>query len=158
MPSSSYARRVVMEEIRRLNGNLNLIIDVGSGWGTLAFQASRNYPDQRVVGLENSPIPLWLSRLFKWIGSCSNLMLIHHNIYTYSYTQADIVLCYLYPGAMKRLSPIFEQQLPQDAYIISILFALPGWKPERVIECKDIYRTKVYVYRHQGEGGAEEQI
>jgi hypothetical protein len=148
MPSSSRARSVVLEEIKKLSRSSNhLIIDVGSGWGTLALQAARHLPSQTIFGVENSVIPLWISRMLKMSGSYSNLKLIRQDIYTYSYAQADIVLCYLYPGAMKRLSTIFDQQLKQDAYIISIFFALPGWTPEKIIECKDMYRTKIYVYR-----------
>lgn len=150
MPSSSHARSAVMEELKKLSLNSNhLIIDVGSGWGTLALQTARIFPNQMIMGLENSLIPFWISRLFKMMGPNSNLRLIHNDIYTYSYEQADIVLCYLYPGAMKRLSTIFEQQLHQEAFIISIFFALPGWKPERIIECTDFYRTKIYVYRRK---------
>src|SRR5690554_1174354 len=136
MPSSSFARLVAMKEIKKyIEGTKDhLIVDVGSGWGTLAFQTARLFPSHKVIGLENSHIPLWISRLFRMWGAYSNLRFIRHHIYTYSYVQADIVLCYLYPGAMKQLSTIFRQQLNQDAYIISILFALPGWQPEKIIE------------------------
>lgn len=70
------------------------------------------------------------------------------DIYNYSYRNADIVLCYLFPGAMVRLAEKFRQQLPQGATVISVCFALPDRQPVRVITCKDRLRTKVYVYRY----------
>jgi tRNA G46 methylase TrmB len=77
MPSSSHARSAVVNEIKKLSKSRNhLIIDAGSGWGTLALQTARNFPSPTIIGLENSFIPLWTSRLLKMRGPYNNLKFI----------------------------------------------------------------------------------
>src|SRR5690554_5215597 len=100
MPSSVHTRKAVMEEIKKHSKDTNqVIIDAGSGWGTLAFQTARLFPSKTIIGIENSHIPYWISRMWKIMLPTSNLSLFRQDIYKYSYRQTDIVLCYLYPGA-----------------------------------------------------------
>lgn len=145
MPSPAPVRREVVDAMKRLPGS-GVIVDAGSGWGTLALQAGRSCPGWQIIGIENSFIPMWISFLAAKLYNLTNVSFIRGDLYTYSYQDVDIVVCYLFPGAMKRLSPIFREQLAPETYIISICFALPDWEPKQVIACRDLYRTKVYIY------------
>ncbi|WP_409342317.1 SAM-dependent methyltransferase [Paenibacillus sp. MBLB4367] len=154
MPSSLAVRTAVAAEVNGLTGN-GPIVEAGSGWGTMAFHLARHCRGRRVTGIENSPVPLWFSRLAaRWsfpplsraLSSRDNVTFVRGNLYDYPYEKADVVVCYLYPGAMKRLSRLFGKSMKPGARIISVCFALPGWRPERVVTCGDPYRTKVYVY------------
>lgn len=145
MPSSAPVRQAVTVEMKRLTSK-KLIVEAGSGFGTLALHVGRYSADSQVIGLENSIIPLWVSRLLARLGPRSNVNFIQRDLYTYSYEDVDVVVCYLYPGAMKRLSTIWSGRLTPGAHVISVCFALPDWQPDRVITCKDLYHTKVYVY------------
>lgn len=146
MPSSAPVRQAVVQELRRLSSS-GMLVEAGSGWGTLALQVGRCFPKRRIVGIENSVIPMWISFLVQKINNQTNISFIRGDLYTYSYENVDTVVCYLYPGAMKRLNPIFHARLAPGSHIISICFALPNWEPERVVVCRDFYRTKVYVYK-----------
>ena len=159
MPTLAPVRREVITEINRLTGpgaNMGTIVEAGSGWGTLAFSISKNCLDWRqVIGIENSFVPLWISRQAARLrvripvrGEYirTPVTFIKGDLYDYAFEDVDLVVCYLYPGAMKRLSVIFNELLALNTRIISVCFALPGWQPERVITCRDLYRTKVYVY------------
>lgn len=146
MPTSPAVRRQVVAELRRIPA-AKVMIEAGSGWGTLALEAARSRPDLQVIGIENSPLPWALSRCLARWGSFRNVMFHKTDLYTYPYGEADVVVCYLYPGAMTRLDEIFRQGVKPGARVISICFALPGWPPERVITCGDLYQTKIYVYR-----------
>ncbi|WP_188541218.1 class I SAM-dependent methyltransferase [Paenibacillus segetis] len=145
MPTSAPVRREVTSAMKRI-GKARNIVEAGSGWGTLALHLSGQDVNFRITGIENSLIPLWVSRLFARLNSADNVTFIRGDLYAYSYKQADVILCYLYPSAMKRLSSIFREQLVPGTKIISICFALPGWEPREVITCRDMYRTKVYIY------------
>ncbi|MEF2966752.1 class I SAM-dependent methyltransferase [Paenibacillus sp. M1] len=146
MPSSAPVRQRAVGELKRF-GDASVIVEAGSGWGTLALQAARSDPRLKVIGIENSPLPLAVSRLAARWGGARNAVFRKGNLYEFPYEQADVVVCYLFPGAMKRLDPLFREKLALGACVISICFALPGWRPERVITCRDMYRTKIYVYR-----------
>ncbi len=122
------------------------IIEAGSGWGTLALHIMQNNPNVRITGIENSPLPLCCSRvLSRW--KRTNIQFQQGDIYLYPYEQADIVVCYLFPGAMRKLRPILEQRSRPHTYVISACFAVPEWEPEQVVLCSDWYHTPVYVYR-----------
>ncbi|KUP20727.1 class I SAM-dependent methyltransferase [Paenibacillus sp. DMB5] len=159
MPASGPVRLAVIAEVQRIRGYGN-IIEAGSGWGTLGLEVIRHCPGKRLTGIENSGIPLVFSRLLTVLharmlpdkiageGLRKRVIFKRGDIYSYSYRDADIVLCYLFPGAMGRLAGKFRQELPQGATVISVCFALPDRQPVRVITCKDRLRTKVYVYRY----------
>lgn len=145
MPSSAPVRSRVVAELSRL-GRTGTMIEAGSGWGTLAYQMARFNPDSRVTGIENSPVPLAVSRLIASFGSAKNVNFIKGDLYEFPYEQADVVVCYLFPRAMSRLDQVLRERLAPGAIVISVCFALPGWKPERTVICRDLYRTKIYVY------------
>lgn len=141
MPASAPVRRAIVREVNRLP-EVSTIVDAGSGWGTLTFAISNHCPDKHIIGIENSPIPFLVSRLFVR----GRISFIRGDLYSYDYKNTDLVICYLYPGAMKRLSPMFRERLAPGTRIMSICFALPGWEATQVLTCNDLYRTKIYVY------------
>lgn len=153
MPSSPKVIRAVTKEIGSLP-RVRTIVEAGSGWGTLALHLARHrnrgagHLNGNIIGLENSWVPLSYSRLLCKIRgeSTSAIRFIQRDIYHYSYRKADVVVCYLFPRAMESLSRIFRDQLTLGTRVISICFALPGWVPDKVIVCEDMYRTKIYVY------------
>lgn len=161
MPASKAVRLAVAAEVNRISGYGN-IIEAGSGWGTLGLDVIRHCPGKRLTGFENSSIPLWFSQLLTVLlthflqpaagagrESLRNRVYFKRgNMYKCTYDDADIVLCYLFPGAMERLAEKFRQELPRGATVISVCFALPGRQPIRTVTCKDRLRTKVYVYRY----------
>lgn len=162
MPSSSLVRHEVSNEINRLGAQgQGSIVEAGSGWGTLALHIANQCPGWRIIGVENSVIPLMISRLLARVYPLKYqavaitkldhaVSFIRGDLYKYPYESVDVIVCYLYPGAMQRLSEIFEKRLTPGQQIISVCFSLPGWKPDRVITCRDVYRTPVYVYTFRG--------
>lgn len=60
--------------------------------------------------------------------------------------EVDAVVCYLYPGAMAQLAPIFQDKLKAGSVVVSICFAVPGWHPVQAARCRDMYGTPVYLY------------
>lgn len=157
MPASRTVRAAVAGEVNRIPGYAN-ILEAGSGWGTLGLEVIRRCPGKRLTGIENSSIPLWFSQLFAVV--CTRFLPVkgererlrgkiifrRGDMYKSSFGDADIVLCYLFPGAMERLAPKLRQELPPGAAVISVCFALPDKQPVRIITCPDRLRTKVYVY------------
>jgi hypothetical protein len=149
MPASGPVRRAVADELKRLPG-CGAIVEAGSGWGTLALHIALHCPGKRIEGIENSPVPLWVSRFAAWITAAAartQITFTGGDMYDYPYETVDVVVCYLYPGAMKRLSVILDSRLRPGATIITVCFALPDWQPDQVVTCGDMYRTKLYLYK-----------
>ena len=60
---------------------------------------------------------------------------------------ADLIVCYLFPGGMSKLKPKLEEELKPGTVVISNTFAIAGWTPVEVFHANDIYRSPIYVYK-----------
>ncbi|OWA37968.1 hypothetical protein B9G55_06765 [Saccharibacillus sp. O16] len=147
MPTSRLVRRMVMREIGQLSEGSE-IVEAGSGFGTLAVNLARRFPRCRITGVENSWVPLLFSRLLGWGNRLpkSRLTFRRGDLFVYPYEQANVVVCYLHPAAMRRLGPILWERAEEGTKVVSVFFAFEDWDPESVTVCGDLHRTKVYVY------------
>lgn len=146
MPSSKKAAQAVLKIIpHNIQGT---IVELGSGWGNLAFPLAQRFPECHVKAYEISLIP-WLVSLGiqKW-KKYPNLQIIRADFFQKPLADTSLVVCYLYPGAMWKLKEKFTQELKPDTLIVTHTFAIPGWAPIKVVELDDLYRTPVYLYRY----------
>lgn len=124
-----------------------ILYELGAGWGSLAFPIAQAYPGWEIRALEASPVPwLWM-KLRYWLTPHPKLHIHRRNFFDTSLDDASFVVCYLYTGAMKRLRHKFEQECTPGTLVLTHTFSIPGWEAERVITLKDLYRSRVYLYR-----------
>ena len=121
------------------------IVELGSGWGNIAFYLAKQLPGCTVIGYELSPVPWIWSSLMHRIRCLTNVQLIRRNFYEVSLEDASLVVCYLFSGAMLKLKKKFESELRSGTTIISHTFSIPGWAPSQILEVKDLYRTKIFI-------------
>ncbi len=144
MPTAPKVRRQLLSLVPpELEGT---VLELGSGWGTLAFALADRCPRAQVVAFELSPLPYAFSRLRQRLAPRPNLRLVRADFLRAPFSGASLVVCYLFPGAMTRLAPKLLAELPPGARILSSTFALRGWKPLRTLTVDDLYRTPVYLY------------
>ncbi len=142
MPSSIAVRRALFKNIGDMSGKN--IVDLGSGWGHLAVAMARKYPKALVKGYENSPLPFLFSFFLK--GKLP-LSVHYKDFFSISLKEYDVVLCYLCPFSMEKLDKKLEEELSDKTLVVSLVFALPGWKPDKVIYADDLYKSPIYFYR-----------
>jgi len=143
MPSSPKATRAILGLIPDTAGDR--IVELGSGWGGLARAAARHRPEADVVAYELSWLPwLWSTAVARLRGQ-PEITFLRRNFFDADLSETDVVLCYLFPGAMEQLAKRLTQLKP-GSIILSNTFRLPGWEPDEVIELNDLYRTHVYRY------------
>lgn len=145
MPSTFRHTKVVLDYLA--GAKPRTIYDLGSGGGTFALAIARRFPLCPVIGIENSPLPYYFSRLIQFLSGKSNLQFQRKDFFEVSLREADAIVCYLFSGAMQKLKSKLEQELQPGTIVISSTFAIPGWKPESAIDSKDLYHSKIYVYR-----------
>ena len=145
MSTSARARTVLLDVIPPGSGGV--IYELGSGWGGLARSLARRDLSSSVVAFEVSLIPWAVSRLWLALNPVPNLTIRLRNFYNRPLTDAAGVVCYLYPGTMKKLKSKLEAELPDSAWVISNTFAMPGWKPERRVQVEGVLSSSVYLYR-----------
>ncbi len=122
------------------------IAELGSGWGNLAFALARHFPDCQVEAYEISPTPYLISKILALFWSYPNLQIHCRDFFKIPLHDFSLVVCYLYPDAMKRLKDKFERELSSGAYVLSHTFAIHGWTPFLVEYTNDLYRTPIYLY------------
>lgn len=146
MPSSKRVRASILEEIRRLPPDKR-IIDLGSGWGGLAFAAARAFPDRQVEGYEMAAVPLLFSKLRLLLPTRpENLRFHYRDIRLLRPEDGVVYLAYLAPAAMESLRRRFEETLPREAILVSALFAVRGWRPTAAKTARDLHKTSIFVY------------
>ncbi len=126
-------------------GPRDTVYDLGAGTGAIVFRAARTYR-ARVVGVEVEPIRYLILKLRRATGPFADrVTLSWGNFFALDFHEATVVTAFLWPGAMVRLRPKFERELPPGARVVSHCHAIAGWTPE-------LYdpETEVYLYRWRG--------
>jgi hypothetical protein len=124
------------------------VLEPGCGWGGLALALAERLPGARVIGFENSPVPFLFSLLRARAAGLPNLRLRWGDYRRFDFSRADIVVCYLYPGAMEEIAGLLrELEEGQRPTLISNTFALPGRNPDRRLPAGDAALSPIYLYR-----------
>lgn len=145
MPTSRPQTKCILQNLPKDPGPL--ILDLGSGLGTLAISIARHFPGSIVMGVESSPVPFWFSKLLRLLFRIPNLKFRREDILRTSVVDASSVVVYLHREGMRNLKSKLEKELKPGVWILSNTFAFPDWKPLKVIPVNDLNKTKIYVYR-----------
>lgn len=144
MPSSWKIRDLLLRELPQ---NVTCIYELGSGWGTLAFPLAKKFKHVELHAFELSFFPWLVSAIIQKMGKYSNLHLHRKNFLKEPLEGVDVIVCYLYPGAMRNLKPKFEHELKPGTWIFSNSFSIPGWQPEKILTAKDFWKSELIIYR-----------
>ncbi len=106
------------------------LVDLGCGDGRLVVAAARDF-GARATGYELSIPMIIAARLAaRSKGSAGSVRIEYGNFFKKDLRDADVVVCFLMPKAMEKLSEKFRRELKPGARIISYTFQLPGWQAE----------------------------
>jgi hypothetical protein len=98
--------------------------------------------------VEVEPIRVAVLRLRRRMGPFADRISIRWgNFFDLDFREATVVSAFLWPGAMVRLRPKLEAELPPGARVVSHCHEIPGWKAETYDP-----ETDVYFYRRPGAG------
>jgi hypothetical protein len=145
VPTSAKAAQAMLDAVG--SAPPGRIVDLGSGWGTLAIACARRFPQREVVGYERSWVPWAVASL-----ACRALRLRNLSFHRADFLQASlsgentVLPCYLFRAGMKRVADKLAREGP-PALLVSNTFALPSATPDEVTRLDDLYRTRIYVYR-----------
>ncbi len=122
------------------------IVDLGCGIGTMVFFFS-SYTKAKVVGYESARLPYIIAIIRRKISRKKNIHILFASIDHADLRQADIIYCYLYPGAMEKLKNLMNEKAKPGAWVISYSFAFSGVMPSHIEEVGTIAPAKIYSYR-----------
>ncbi len=145
MPSSKKAY-IAMMQLADDTGS-GTIIDLGSGWGNFVIGIAKKFPHRKIVGYELSYLPWLTSSLLKKAYGLKNLTLYRQNFYQADLSEASVLVCYLFPEAMIKISNKLQLEQSNIQFLISNNFALPKSEPLKKIQLNDFYNSPVYLYK-----------
>lgn len=148
MPSSHRSRGIIVNMIKEMEPTQGRIYELGAGYGTLAIAIAKQFPNMDIVAVELSPAIYFCLWFRKKLNRLENLILVRKNIFSVPLHDASIVICYLFPKAMRRLEEKQFQNLPKGAVIISNSFSLPTRNAEQVVESNDLFKSDIMLYRN----------
>lgn len=144
MPTSPAVRKAVLTLVPQdVRGEVH---ELGAGWGGLALALADACPRAQVVAWEAAFVPWLWCRLRLALRPRGNVVLRRADFFAADLSRARVVVCYLWTGAMTRLGPKLQAELPEGAVVVSHTFALRGWQAEATTHVDDWYRTPVYRY------------
>lgn len=122
------------------------VYDLGAGDGRFIIAAVKQF-HATAIGYEISLLPFLVGVFRIWFaGVKGQAKMSFHDFFHADISDANVVVCFLTPGAMKKLGPMFRQQLPPGTRIVSYAFSIDGWEP--VVKDKPEQSTfAVYLYR-----------
>jgi Methyltransferase small domain len=144
MPTGRKVKEALLNQLPEFEGK---IMELGAGFGTLAIPLAKKFPQKVVEAYELSPIPYFYILLLKNLFSLPNLKVMRRDFFKASLQEGGLIVCYLYPGAMRRLEKKFTLELPKGSIVISHTFALYDRNPCKTLIVKDLYNTKIYLYK-----------
>ncbi|MFW5960020.1 MAG: hypothetical protein ACOCSE_02750 [Chitinivibrionales bacterium] len=149
MPSSPGSLLLIERALHDLSCDTGgaRIYDLGSGWGNAVLRISKRYPEVRVCGIENSPLPYAVSLVLKVMLRRKNLRLIYRNFFRVDIKDADAVICYLDPAQSAGVEKKILSECREDTAVISNFFSLPGLTRIKEYRTRDIWGTGILVYR-----------
>lgn len=152
MPSSRRAVQQVLQFV--VPPRPGPIYELGAAWGSLAIPLARAFPERRIIAYELSTIP-WLFLLLRVrVSGLKNIEVVRRDFFRDDLGKAAVVVCYLYPRGMIRLSTKLRSELTPGTVVVSNTFALPGWAPEQTYQLTDLYRTNIYRFIVPNGSGA----
>ena len=122
------------------------IYELGADWGALAFPLARRCPESKVVAYELSPVPWIFLKLRAFFFGPRNLKIVRRNFLKEDMSKASLIVCYLYPGAMAKLSSKLVMELNPSAKVISNTFEIPNWTPTAIQSLEDVMCPQVFYY------------
>jgi SAM-dependent methyltransferase len=115
------------------------LYDLGAGTGAIVFRAARTYR-ARVVGVEVEPLRYLILKLRRASGPFADRITLRWgNLFSLDFRDATVITVFLWPGAMARLRPQLEAELPKGARVVSHCHSVPGWTHEKYDPDTDVY-------------------
>lgn len=99
------------------------VIDLGSGTGQLVIAAVREY-QARGIGYEISLLPYLISQFWHLFHLGKPLSFRYRDFFTVNLSEADAIICFLTPYAMRRLGPKLKKELKPGSRVVSLAFAI----------------------------------
>lgn len=120
-------------------------VELGCGDGRVTLAMAKDVPGLRATGVELSIIQWAAANARRAASRAWNTRFVLRNAFAHDLRDADAVYLFLMPETYEKIRPKMEAELKPGARVITYVWPIQGWTPERVDEHPDA--PKLYLYR-----------
>ena len=120
-----------------------VVMDLGSGWGTLLLPLARQFPQHRFVGIEYGLFPYLVS---KWRArKLKNITFYRQNLFCADISRANVIFLFLLTKGMTQVEPKCKKEAQTGTLIYANRFPMPHLKAKKEVSLGSKYNT-YYIY------------
>jgi len=146
IPTSKKSIRAIIDS-DILNGK-KMIVDLGSGTGTMLAVIRKKYPNATLIGVEKKLFLVLCSRIRFLFSGKNKPLFICGDLFDYSVTKADAIVGFWITSMMPQLLRKFETECKKGSVITSNWFALPE-SPQFTQQNVVVGNRKIWMYVKQ---------
>jgi precorrin-6B methylase 2 len=124
------------------------IIDLGSGSGRIILAVAKRHKNNLITGIEKSFTLRLINKFFLFFHPFINkkVQILNQDFFNINLSEFDVILCFVTPEALRRLSPKF-QLLKSGSRVISYMFPLENYQNfnEQIEEMTA--KDSIYIYK-----------
>lgn len=147
VPSHGKVKEAIIEEAASIlqNSDNKIVMDLGSGWGTLLLPLARKFPQHKFIGIERGFMPYYVS---KWRAhKLSNLTFCRQNFFDTDISEVDVVFVFLLSSTMEKLTLKIKKEMKPKSTVIANRFPMKNEEPSKKVSLGSDYYT-YYVYKN----------
>jgi len=143
MPSLPKTALKIAQQVKKHPAST--VVELGSGWGTLALCIARHNPTKQVLAYERSFVPYAFSLLLQALWRTPNVTFKNANFLTHTFTNEQIAVAYLCPRSMVSLWEHWSKNgFPR--VLVSATFALRGVIPTQTLKPSGFLEAILFEY------------
>ena len=147
VPSYGKVKNAIIEEASAMlkDADNRIVMDLGSGWGTLLLPLAKRFPNHEFIGIERGFLPFYIS---SWRARrLKNLTILRQDFFQTDIDKADIIFVFLLNSTMAKLTAKIKQEMKPGSYIIANRFPMKEQTPCKEVDLGSKYYT-YYVYKN----------
>lgn len=146
VPSSGKVKMAMIEDVANVlkERKNQIVMDLGSGWGTLLLPLAKKFPKHQFVGIEYGCIPYFVSKFRA--RKMKNLTFLRQNFFKADISKADIIFLFLLTSTMAKLTQKCQKETKKGALIYANRFRMKGVTPKQKVSLGSDYDS-YYIYK-----------
>lgn len=117
----------------------DVLIDLGSGDGRIVIQAARDWGVRDALGVDIDPERVAEARAgAREAGVEAHVRFVQGDLFEMDFSRATVLTMYLLEELNLRLRPVILESLRPGTRVVSHVFGMGAWTPDRTIEVRGI--------------------
>ena len=145
VPTCGQVKSAMIQDVAKVltKRKSQVIMDLGSGWGSLLLPLAQKFPKHKFIGIEYGLIPYFVSKLRA--KKLRNITFYRQNFFNTDISKADIIFLFLLPHVMPKIAAKCQKETKRGALIYVNRFPFPKVKEKKKISFGSKFET-YYVY------------